>query len=227
MRLRSALLALVLGACTAVTTTDTTPGSPDAAVTTSRGTSGTEAATLQPTTGSDPLEPTPAQQGGPFYPVEKPDDRDNDLVVVEGRPEPASGEVLLLTGRLLATDGAPIAGAVVEIWQVDQNGIYLHPRDPGIDNRDPNFQGYGESVTDDNGDWSFRTVDPGYYEPRPRHIHLRVVADGEVVLTSQIYFSDDPQAGGENPLLIAEIEVGAAEDGSSVLMASHVLVLHR
>ena len=170
---------------------------------------------------------TPAQQEGPFYPVEKPEDIDNDLVVVEGLSDSAAGQILLLSGSLLTTKGEQVAGATIEIWQVDQNGIYLHPADPGIEDRDPNFQGYGESVTDEDGGWSFRTINPGYYEPRPRHIHLRVVTNGEVVLTSQIYFSDDPDATGEEPLLVAEVVSEADGYGSLVLKATHVLVLDR
>ena len=173
------------------------------------------------------LAPTPAQQEGPFYPVEKPEDTDNNLVVVEGLSDTAAGQVLLLSGSLLTAKGEPVSGATIEIWQVDQNGIYLHPGDPGIDSRDPNFQGYGESVTDEDGGWSFRTINPGYYEPRPRHIHLRVLSSGEVVLTSQIYFSDDPDASGEDPLLVAEVVSESDGYGSSVLKATHGLVLDR
>ena len=179
-------------------------------------------------TGDSPdLAPTPVQQEGPFYPVEKPEDRDNDLVIIEGLSDTAAGEELVLSGSLVNRSGDPVTGATIEIWQVDQNGIYLHPRDPGIEDRDPNFQGYGESVTDENGDWSFRTINPGYYEPRPRHIHLRVVTDGEVVLTSQIYFSDDPDAAGEESLLVAEVVSESDGYGSSILQATHVLVLDR
>ena len=171
------------------------------------------------------LTPTPSQAEGPFYPVEKPADRDNDLVVVAGGSVEAAGEEMLLSGRLLYTDGDPVAGATIEIWQVDTNGVYLHPDDPGLAQRDGNFQGYGESVTDETGEWSFRTINPGYYEPRPRHIHFKVVIDDAVVLTSQIYFSDDPEASGESPSLVAAVTRDIYAQGGVVLRVTHDIVL--
>ena len=171
-----------------------------------------------------PLVATPAQQEGPFYPVEKPSDRDNDLTVVAGAAARPAGSILLLEGRLLTTDGAPIGGATIEIWQTDAGGIYLHPEDPGVAQRDVNFQGYGETTTAADGTWEFLTIDPGYYEPRPRHIHLKIVRDGAVQLTSQIYFSDDPQAADENPLLVATITPAPA-GAAAELLGEHTLVV--
>jgi protocatechuate 3,4-dioxygenase beta subunit len=132
---------------------------------------------------------TPSQQEGPFYPLEKLDDRDNDLTVVAGSGLTAAGDLLLLTGTVRDDDGQPVAAAVVEIWQTDVAGIYLHPNDPGTESRDRGFQFYGESVTAADGGYAFRTVLPGQYEPRPRHIHFKVRIADEVVLTSQLYFT--------------------------------------
>ena len=165
---------------------------------------------------------TPSQPEGPFYPVEKPADRDSDLTVVAGQDRVATGEVLLLTGLLLDTAGEPVSGATIEIWQTDANGIYLHPDDPGIESRDAAFQGYGEATTDGSGGWTFTTVDPGRYEPRPRHVHVKVIVDGIEVLTTQIYFSDDPDAARLDEALVAEV---ARDDG--LLTAIHRLVLER
>lgn len=181
-----------------------------------------------------PIEPTPAQGEGPYYPVKKPVDRDADLTVVEGAPGPAGGDVLLLEGRLLDESGSPVEGAVVEIWQTDGSGIYLHPDDPGVRDRDPNFQSYGESVTDAEGNWDFRTIDPVHYESRPRHVHVKVLVGRADVLTTQIYFDGDPrldsdplfaQLGDESRLLVAVVEQGEGDDGESVLIARHDLVL--
>lgn len=152
------------------------------------------------------LTPTATQQEGPYYPVAKLDDRDTDLTTVDGVAGTASGQVLVLGGRLLTTTAQPIAGAMVEIWQTDVNGIYLHPDDPAGDDRDPRFQSYGEAVTSADGSWEFRTIDPGYYEPRPRHVHVKVRIDDVEVLTTQIYFSDDPTATGLDPTLLAATE---------------------
>jgi len=172
-----------------------------------------------------PLAATPSQGEGPYYPVDKLDDQDSDLVTVTGLEEHAAGNVLLLTGELLRTDGTPIAGGVIDIWQTDANGIYLHPGDPGVADRDPFFQGSGEAVADAGGAWAFRTIDPGYYEPLPRHIHVKVWVDGSVLLTTQIYFTDDPQAAGLDELLVTTIEEGVDADGSPVLVAHHRFVL--
>lgn len=167
------------------------------------------------------LDPTPSQQEGPYYPVAKPSDRDSDLTTIEGESNAAGGQVLVMNGALLDTAGQAIEGALIEIWQTDENGIYLHPNDPAVAERDTAFQGYGESPTQSDGSWSFRTVNPGYYEPRPRHIHVKVLIDDVVVLTTQIYFSDDPDADGTDPALVAEVAI--EDDGT--LTASHMLVV--
>ena len=131
---------------------------------------------------------TPSQQEGPYYPVYKLSDIDNDLTVMGDSSTPASGDLLLLSGSVQDTDGQPIANAVVEIWQTDASGAYMHPNDPATAGRDMNFQFYGEFVTGEDGGYSFRTILPGQYEPRPRHIHFKVKRNGEELLTSQFYF---------------------------------------
>lgn len=169
-----------------------------------------------------PLAPTPAQQEGPYYPVDRIDDQDSDLTVVDGLDGFASGETLFLTGTLLTTDGEPVADATIEIWQTDANGIYLHPGDSGLASRDPYFQGSGLATVAADGSWSFRTLNPGYYEPRPRHIHVKVHVGGQSVLTTQIYFSDDPQVDGIDEALVADI--ATTDEG---LVATHRIVLDR
>jgi protocatechuate 3,4-dioxygenase beta subunit len=180
------------------------------------------------------LEPTPAQAEGPFYPVAKPDDRDNDLTVVRGTAGPAQGDVLELSGRVVAPDGRPVPGAVIEIWQVDATGAYLHPDDPGVGERDPRFQGYGEDTADELGRWTFRTLDPVHYETRPRHIHMRVLVDGAPALTTQVYFTGDPflqsdglaaAAGDDLGLLVVEPASAPPEGGRAVHRADHRIVL--
>ncbi len=182
---------------------------------------------------SEPLVLTPSQQEGPFYPVEIPADRDDDLTVIEGSGERAGGQVLVLEGVLLRADGAPIEGAAVEIWQTDALGVYLHPGDPGFPDRDPAFQGFGESITDAAGAWAFRTILPEVYGGRPRHIHAKVKVEDETVLTTQIYFSggDIPAAGAleetgtELDALLVEAFAEEDEDGVVILRAEHLLVV--
>src|SRR2546430_4199874 len=81
---------------------------------------------------------TPRQTAGPFYPDHLPLDTDNDLLIVNDSLTPAVGEITHLTGRILDAAGNPIRNAVVEIWQADANGVYLHSRSGNSDHRDRN-----------------------------------------------------------------------------------------
>ena len=176
---------------------------------------------------------TPSQAEGPYYPVEIPEDRDPDLTVVDGSDEVAGGDVLELSGVLLREDGTALEGATVEIWQTDALGVYLHPADPGYDDRDSAFQGFGTSLTDAEGAWAFRTILPELYGSRPRHIHAKVKVDDETVLTTQIYFSggDIPaegaleETGTELDALLVKVRAVDDEDGARILTAEHTLVL--
>src|SRR5437667_5075191 len=78
---------------------------------------------------AEELMRTPRQTEGPFYPDKLPLDTDNDLVLVNDSLTPAVGAITHLSGRILDGRGDPIRNALVEIWQVDNNGIYLHARD--------------------------------------------------------------------------------------------------
>lgn len=136
---------------------------------------------------------TPAQMEGPYYPAAIPADADADLLQVAGQPRPARGQPLLLEGVVRGPGGAALTGARVEIWQADDAGIYLHPRDGRLAQRDAAFQGYGRAVADGAGRYAFRTIRPGLYPGRTRHIHLRAAsADGALRLTTQLYFPGEP-----------------------------------
>src|SRR5262249_4508863 len=92
---------------------------------------------------AEQLARTPALTQGPFYPDKLPLDTDNDLLIVNDKLTPAVGEITHLTGRVLDASGSPIKNAVVEIWQCDNNGAYLHSGTGNADKRDRNFQGFG------------------------------------------------------------------------------------
>jgi protocatechuate 3,4-dioxygenase beta subunit len=148
---------------------------------------------------AEALVATPQQTEGPYYPVEFPADSDNDLVQVRGQAAQAIGTVLHLQGRVLDTDGKPLSGALVEIWQSDSHGIYDHPGQPGREKRDQAFQGYGRVMADAEGRYSFRTLKPVPYAGRPgAHIHLKAAGAGRH-LTSQIYIAGEP--GNEQDFL--------------------------
>jgi protocatechuate 3,4-dioxygenase, beta subunit len=136
---------------------------------------------------------TPRQTEGPFYPREIPLDADNDLVRVTGRAAEAMGEVTHLSGRVRDSEGKPIAAARVEIWQCDSNGRYIHPGDRGGRPRDPNFQGFGHSLTDAAGGYRFRTIKPVAYSGRAPHIHAAVLAPGRPRFVTQLYVLGAPE----------------------------------
>jgi protocatechuate 3,4-dioxygenase beta subunit len=135
---------------------------------------------------------TPADYEGPFYPVNRQQDEDNNLVQVTGQPQPAKGDILRLSGMVVNTDGRPINKATVEIWQTDPNGLYKDYRDRSAGRRDQNFQYWGTAKTNADGTFSFITLVPGKYEPRPAHIHFKVWIGNRAVLTSQMYFRNHP-----------------------------------
>src|SRR6476660_6266141 len=110
---------------------------------------------------------TPRQTEGPFYPDKLPLDTDNDLLIVNDSLTPALGEITHLSGRILDSRGDPIRNCLVEIWQVDNNGVYLHTKENQA-RRDRNFQSFGRFMTGSTGEYYFRTIKPAAYTGRTR-----------------------------------------------------------
>lgn len=135
---------------------------------------------------------TPRQSEGPFYPPVLPRDDDNDLVRLVGADAQALGRVTHVLGRVVDREGRPLPGILVEIWQCDANGRYLHPGDSGGRPRDPRFQGYGRTLTDAAGDYRFRTIRPVAYPGRTPHIHFKLSREGRELLTTQMYVAGEP-----------------------------------
>ncbi len=135
---------------------------------------------------------TPRQTEGPFYPDHLPLDTDNDLVIVNDSLTPAYGQITHLSGRILDSRGDPIRDALVEIWQADNNGIYLHT---GTDEqkRDSHFQGFGRFLTGSSGEYYFRTIKPVPYTGRTPHIHFAVKLKGQDKWTTQCYMKGEPR----------------------------------
>lgn len=185
---------------------------------------------------------TPAQAQATGQPNAVPGDQDAGepapipalAAAFPGSPQ-ADGEVIFVTGKVFDVQGNPLPGAVVEIWQTDAQGIYDHPGDPGTAGRDTSFQFYGQSVAAEDGTYLFRTVMPGRYEPRPRHIHVKVKLDGAAALTTQFYFEEDRaglqdeglfrQAGSLGELLILKQVDGIDVDGATAAVLANDLVI--
>jgi protocatechuate 3,4-dioxygenase beta subunit len=133
--------------------------------------------TLEPTPEcSDDDEETVEQTEGPYYTPNTPE-RTSLL-------EPGiSGTPLLLTGFVLGTDCTPVAAALIDFWHCDDNGDY--------DN--VGYKLRGHQFTDADGRYTLETIMPGVYPGRTRHIHVKVQAPNQPVLTTQLYFPGEPQ----------------------------------
>jgi protocatechuate 3,4-dioxygenase beta subunit len=150
---------------------------------------------------SRPLVPAPerlADLVAPAFGDDTVGPHDHDLTRQhEGEP---LGERILVTGRVLESDGRPVRRALVEIWQANAAGRYVHVVDQHPAPLDPNFTGAGRCLTDDEGRYEFVTVKPGAYpwknHPnawRPAHIHFSVFGRAFTDrLVTQMYFPGDP-----------------------------------
>ncbi|WP_166980836.1 protocatechuate 3,4-dioxygenase subunit beta [Paramicrobacterium fandaimingii] len=124
---------------------------------------------------------------------------ESDLTLQSTGGEP-QGERMTVEGRLLDSWGRPIANQLIELWQANAAGRYIHQRDQHPAPLDPNFIGAGRVITDDNGHYKFTTIKPGPYPWknhvnawRPAHIHFSVFGTGFTQRTvTQMYFPGDP-----------------------------------
>jgi len=147
------------------------------------------AALFVPGVFADELIKTPRQIEGPFYPNHLPLDTDNDLLIINSGITPAIGEITHLTGKILDAKGSPIRNALVEIWQCDANGVYLHTADSDgkKEQQDKHFQGFGRFLTGSSGEYYFRTIKPVPYPGRTPHIHFKIKKGGKELLVTQCY----------------------------------------
>lgn len=140
---------------------------------------------------AEELVRTPSQTEGPFYPDKLPLDTDNDLIIINNKITPAVGTITHLTGKVFDSKGNPVRNALVEIWQCDANGAYLHTRTGNKARQDANFQGFGKFLTSSTGEYYFRTIKPVPYPGRTPHIHFKVRHEGKDVLTTQCYIKGE------------------------------------
>ena len=144
----------------------------------------------------DDDEPTPPLTAGPFYTPNTP--------LRTSLLEPgAAGTRLLLTGHVLSTKCTPVAGALLDFWHTNHAGNY--------DNEGYTFRGH--QFADDAGRFTLETIVPGIYPGRTRHIHVRVQAPNQPILTTQLYFPGESSNQGDgifNPVLLVDLTDAAA-----------------
>lgn len=124
---------------------------------------------------------------------------DNDMIT-NFTGESAIGPRIIVYGKVQDERGKGVPGALVEVWQANAGGRYRHQNERYIAALDPNFGGCGRTITDDDGNYEFRTVMPGPYpwpnginDWRPAHIHFSVFGHGFAQrLITQMYFEGDP-----------------------------------
>jgi protocatechuate 3,4-dioxygenase, beta subunit len=150
-----------------------------------------------------PLIPLPASLSeltGPVYGQESVTGNDADLTRNGRRNGEPLGERIIVSGRVLDGDGRPVPNTLVEVWQANACGRYIHEADQHDAPIDPNFFGGGRCVTDSNGVYRFLTIKPGAYPWgnhanawRPNHIHFSLFGGSFASrLVTQMYFPGDP-----------------------------------
>lgn len=142
-------------------------------------------------------EPTPDHEEGPFYPIAPQTEKDADLTRFGNSGGQAEGEIIVIEGHVYGDDGAPLADAVIDVWQANAHGRYAHEADPNPAPLDSNFQGWAVVKTDANGQYRLKTVLPGAYPAaddwvRPPHIHFKIARRGFREITTQMYFDGQP-----------------------------------
>jgi protocatechuate 3,4-dioxygenase, beta subunit len=147
-----------------------------------------------------PLKHTLSELTGPVYGHDAVGPLDNDLTRNARHTGEPLGERIIVTGRVLDEAGRPVRNTLVEIWQANAAGRYVHKVDQHDAPLDPNFLGGGRCVTDEDGVYRYTTIKPGAYpwgnHPnawRPSHIHLSLFgASLASRLVTQMFFPGDP-----------------------------------
>jgi len=155
---------------------------------------------------------TPAQTEGPFFRAGSP----GRAELVEAGSKARQVE---LTGFVLTRGCNPVARAVVDLWHADERGAY--------DNK--GFRYRGRTYTDEKGRYRFRTIVPALYPGRTRHYHVNVAAGGQLLLTTQLYFPDEPGNRRDGlfrkELLMQVADKGGAKDSTMAARFDFVIDL--
>lgn len=147
-----------------------------------------------------PLPQSLSELTGPVYGQNEIQPLDNDLTKNAMKTAEPLGERIIVTGTVIDESGKPIPNALIEIWQANAAGRYMHKVDQHPAPLDPNFHGAGRVLTDDEGQYRFTTIRPGAYPWgnhynawRPAHIHFSICGINFLQrLVTQMYFPGDP-----------------------------------
>lgn len=147
-----------------------------------------------------PLAQSLSELTGPVYGQNEIQPLDNDLTKNAMKTAEPLGERIIVTGTVMDESGKPIPNALIEIWQANAAGRYMHKVDQHPAPLDPNFHGAGRVLTDAEGQYRFTTIRPGAYPWgnhynawRPAHIHFSVCGINFLQrLVTQMYFPGDP-----------------------------------
>ncbi|MDF2964299.1 MAG: dioxygenase [Paenibacillus sp.] len=168
-----------------------------------------QASVLEPTPACvDKGEATPAVTEGPYF---TPNSPERTSLVEKG----IAGTVLTLTGYVMSTDCKPVKHALLDFWQADSNGEY--------DNK--GFTLRGHQYTDDNGKYTLETVVPGLYHGRTRHIHVKVQAPNQSILTTQLFFPNE-SGNAKDGIYKDALLMSVQGNSGSAKTASYNFVLH-
>lgn len=151
------------------------------------------------------LQATTSQTVGPYFTIGLTRLKKTDLA-----GPGVSGERITIAGRVVDADGIGVSDAMLEIWQANSHGKYVHPADTQNKTIEPGFLGYGRIPTDENGRYSFATIKPGTVpgpdgKPQAPHIVVSVFMRGLLRrLVTRIYFPDNPANTGDFVLNLVE-----------------------
>jgi protocatechuate 3,4-dioxygenase beta subunit len=132
---------------------------------------------------------------GPFYRAGAPERTDISM--------PDEGPTLTLVGQVVGWDCEPIEGAWIDFWQCDSAGVY--------DNTSSDYRFRGYQFADERGEWMLLSNVPAQYPGRPKHIHVKVQGEISDILTTQLYFPDDP-LNSTDPWHDPELEITVVEE---------------
>jgi protocatechuate 3,4-dioxygenase, beta subunit len=185
--------------------------------------SGYRSTTLRgPTRPLIPAKPALSALAGPVFGHGMLHEHDNNLTLNGRKDHDPLGERIIVTGRVLDENGRPLPGTLVEIWQANAAGRYIHKVDQHAAPLDPNFFGGGRCITDAEGRYRFLTIKPGAYPWgnhvnawRPNHIHFSLFGHHFATrLVTQMYFPGDPL------LMLDPIFLGVPEKSRNRMVAA-------